>query len=62
MTKQELIDKQKRQQEDIDWLNAHAPKPATWTIGKELGENGAMIAFGLQKAGISPRKDTEKNP
>lgn len=59
MTKQQMIEKQRRQQENIDWLNAHAPKPATWTIGKELGENGAFVALGLQKAGISPRQDAK---
>jgi hypothetical protein len=57
MTKQQMIEKQRRQQEDIDWLNAHAPKPATWTIGKELGENGAFVALGIRNADISPRKD-----
>jgi len=59
MTKQQMIEKQRRQQENIDWLNAHAPKPATWTIGKELGENGAFVALGIQKAGISPRRDAK---
>lgn len=59
MTKQQMIEKQRRQQENIDWLNAHAPKPATWTIGKELGENGAFVALGIQKAGIAPRQDSK---
>jgi hypothetical protein len=59
MTKQQMIERQRRQQEDIDWLNAHAPKPATWTIGKELGENGAFVALGIRDADISPRKDAQ---
>jgi hypothetical protein len=60
MTKQQMIEGQRRQQEDIDWLNAHAPKPATWTIGKELGENGAFVALGIRNADISPRKDAQQ--
>lgn len=61
MTQQQLIEKQRKQQEDIDWLNAHAPKPASWTIGKELGDNGAFVALGIRNAKISPRQDAARN-
>jgi len=44
----ELIEQQRKQQEDIDWLNAQAPRPATWTIGKELGE--LRIGVGIVNA------------
>jgi len=27
-----LVERQRKQQENIDWLNAQAPHPATWTI------------------------------
>ena len=59
MTKQELIKKQKEHQADIDSFNAEFSRPGAWTIGKELGENGAFVALGIQKAGISPRSDTK---
>lgn len=52
-----LLERQRKQQENIDWLNAQAPRPATWTIGKELG--GEWLAAGIAKA-ISehgPRKE-----
>jgi hypothetical protein len=60
-TKEELaklIEKQRKQQENIDWLNAHAPRPATWTIGQELG--GEWLAAGIAKAIAKhgPRKET----
>jgi hypothetical protein len=52
-----LVEKQRKQQENIDWLNAEAPRPATWTIGKELG--GEWLAAGIVKAMAEqgPRKD-----
>jgi hypothetical protein len=61
-TKEELarpIEEQRKQQENIDWLNAHAPRPATWTIGKELG--GEWLAAGIVKAMAKhgPRKETQ---
>jgi hypothetical protein len=43
-----LLEHQRKQQENIDWLNAEAPRPATWTIGKELG--GQWLAAGIVKA------------
>jgi hypothetical protein len=53
-----LVEKQRKQQENIDWLNAEAPRPATWTIGKELG--GQWLAAGIVKAMAEhgPRKET----
>jgi len=27
-----LVERQRKQQANIDWLNAQAPHPATWTI------------------------------
>jgi hypothetical protein len=54
-----LVEKQRERQENIVWLNAQAPRPATWTIGKELG--GDWIAAGIVKAMAKdgPRKDNE---
>jgi predicted alpha/beta-fold hydrolase len=54
-----LRERQRKQQENIDWLNAQAPRPPTWTIGKELG--GAWLAAGLVKAMAKhgPRKETQ---
>jgi len=40
-----LLERQRKQQENIDWLNAQAPRPATWTIGKELGELPLVIGI-----------------
>ena len=62
MTQQELIEKQRKQQEDIDWINAQSPRPATWSIGKELGENDAFVALGIRNAKISPRQDASTLP
>jgi len=47
-----FIEKQHKQQEDIDWLNDQAPRAATWTIGKELGE--LHIGVGIVN-GVSER-------
>jgi len=54
-----LLERQRKQQENIDWLNAQAPRPATWTIGKELG--GQWLAAGIVKAMAEqgPRKATQ---
>ena len=54
-----LVERQRKQQENIDWLNAQAPRPATWTIGKELG--GQWQAAGIVKAMAKhgPRKETQ---
>ncbi len=54
-----LIEEQRKQQDNIDWLNAHAPSPANWTIGKELG--GEWLAAGIVKAMAKdgPRKETK---
>jgi hypothetical protein len=43
-----LIEKQRKQQEDIAWLNAKFSRPGAWTIGKELG--GQWLAAGIVKA------------
>jgi hypothetical protein len=53
-----LVERQRKQQENIDWLNAQAPRPATWTIGKELG--GQWLAAGIVKAMAKhgPRKES----
>ena len=52
-----LHERQRKQQENIDWLNAQAPRPATWTIGKELGELPLAIGIvnAINKQG--PRKE-----
>ena len=57
-----LRERQRKQQEDIEWLNAQAPCPATWTIGKELG--GEWIAAGIVKAMAKhgPRKKDGEKP
>jgi hypothetical protein len=50
-TKEELaklIQKQRKQQEIIDELNAKFSRPGAWTIGKELG--GGWLAAGIVKA------------
>lgn len=52
-----LVEKQRKQQEDIAWLNAQFSRPGAWTIGKELG--GDWIAAGIVEAMAKqgPRKD-----
>ena len=57
-----LLERQRKQQENIDWLNAQAPRPATWTIGKELG--GQWLAAGIVKAMAKhgPRKEDGERP
>ena len=62
MTQQELIEKQRKQQENIDWLNAKFSRPGAWSIGKELGENDAFVALGIRNANISPRQDAATLP
>lgn len=62
MTQQQLIEKQRKQQEDIDWLNAKFSRPGAWSIGKELDENDAFVALGIRNANISPRQDTATLP
>lgn len=57
MTIQQMIEKQRKQQEDIDWLNARFSRPGAWTIGKELGEKSAFVALAIRNAKISPRQD-----
>ena len=57
----ELIEKQRKQQEDIDWLNAKFSRPGAWSIGKELGENDAFVALGIRNAKISPRQDASSS-
>ena len=54
-----LLERQRKQQENIDWLNAQAPRPATWTIGKELGE--LPLAIGIVNAITKhgPRKEVQ---
>ena len=59
MTKEQLIKKQEEHQRVLDRINAKFSRPGAWTIGKELGENGAFVALGLQKAGIAPRRDAK---
>ena len=49
-----LVEKQRKQQENVDWLNAQAPRPATWTIGKELGE--LPLAIGIVNAMREPKE------
>jgi hypothetical protein len=53
-----LVEKQRKQQENIAWLNAKFSRPGAWTIGKELG--GDWIAAGIVKAMAEqgPRKET----
>ena len=57
-----LRERQRKQQENIDWLNAQAPRPATWTIGKELGE--LPLAIGIVNAITKhgPRKEANEKP
>lgn len=61
MTKEQLIKKQEEQQAEIDRFNAEFSRPGAWTIGKELGENGAFVVLGIQKAGITPRRDSKQS-
>ena len=57
-----LIEKQRKQQEDIAWLNAQFSRPGAWTIGKELG--GQWLAAGIVKAMAKhgPRKEDGEKP
>jgi hypothetical protein len=57
-----LIEKQRKQQEDIAWLNAQFSRPGAWTIGKELG--GQWLAAGIVKAMAKhgPRKEDGEQP
>jgi hypothetical protein len=59
MTKEQLLTKQEEHQRVLDRINAKFSRPGAWTIGKELGENGAFVALGIQKASISPRRDAK---
>ena len=58
----ELIEKQRKHQEDIDSFNAKFSRPGAWTIGKELG--GDWIAAGIVKAMAKhgPRKGADEKP
>jgi hypothetical protein len=62
MTQQQLIEKQRKQREDIDWINAKFSRPGAWSIGKELGENDSFVALGIRNAKISPRQDAAPLP
>ena len=57
-----LVEKQRKQQENIDWLNAQFSRPGAWTIGKELG--GQWLAAGIVKAMAEhgPRKEAGEKP
>ena len=57
-----LRERQRKQQENIDWLNAQAPLPATWTIGKELGELPVAIGSVNAISAKGPRKDADEKP
>ena len=57
-----LRERQRKQQENIDWLNAQAPLPATWTIGKELGELPVAIGIVNAISAKGPRKDADEKP
>jgi hypothetical protein len=59
MTKDQLIKKQEEHRRLLDRINAKFSRPGAWTIGKELGENGAFVALGIRNADISPRKDAQ---
>jgi hypothetical protein len=59
MTKDQLLKKQEEHQRLLDRINARFSRPGAWTIGKELGENGAFVALGIRNADISPRKDAQ---
>jgi hypothetical protein len=54
-----LVEKQRKHQEDIDWFNAKFSRSGAWTIGKELG--GDWIAAGIVEAIAKqgPRKDAQ---
>jgi len=54
-----LVERQRKQQENIDWLNTQAPRPATWTIGKELGELPLAIGIVNAMAKHGPRKEIQ---
>ena len=57
-----LVEKQRKQQENIAWLNAKFSRPGAWTIGKELG--GQWLAAGIVKAMAEPgpRKEADEKP
>lgn len=57
-----LVEKQRKQQENIAWLNAQFSRPGAWTIGKELG--GDWVAAGIVKAMAKqgPRKEAGEKP
>ena len=57
-----LRERQRKQQENIDWLNAKAPRPATWTIGKELGELPVSIGIVNAITKHGPRKEADEKP
>lgn len=57
MTKQQLIEKDREHKKVLAELNAEFSRPGAWSIGQELGENGAFVALGIRNADISPRKD-----
>jgi hypothetical protein len=59
MTKDQLLKKQEEHQRLLDRINARFSRPGAWTIGKELGENGAFVSLGIRNADISPRKDAQ---
>ena len=50
MTKDQLLKKQEEHQRLLDRINAKFSRPGAWTIGKELGENGAFVALGIRNA------------
>jgi len=58
----ELLERHRKQQENIDWLNAQAPRPAAWTIGKELGELPLAIGIVNAMAKHGPRKGANEKP
>lgn len=62
MTQQQLIEKQRKHQEEVNRYNAKFSRPGAWSIGKELGENGAFVALGIRNAKISPRQDASTPP
>jgi len=62
MTKKQMIEKQRKHQEEINRYNAKFSRPGAWSIGKELGENDAFVALGIRNAKISPRQDAAPLP
>jgi hypothetical protein len=55
----ELVEQQRKDQEDIASFNAKFSRPGAWTIGKELG--GDWIAAGIVEAMAKhgPRKESQ---